>query len=60
MHFDFNVIFQILRCRLETSEERAAIRVRTMDENDLHVVEVLQQFYPDIRLMGIRRYSAQK
>lgn len=60
MHFDLNVIFQILRCRLETSEERAAVRVRTMDKDDLHIVEVFQQFYPDIRLMGIRWYSAQK
>jgi hypothetical protein len=51
MHFNFYIVLQVLRRCLETTEERATIRIRAVDENDLHVVEVFQQFHPDVRLM---------
>lgn len=49
-----------LRRRLEPTENRPAVGVRTVDEYDFHVVEMFQQLDPDVRLVRIWWHRPQK
>lgn len=59
-HLNVLVILVALCLVLEAGEEGPAVRVRGVDEDDLRVLESLEQLHPHVRLVTVRRHSAQE
>lgn len=59
MYLDFYlcVVLQALRGGLEAAQECATVSVGAVDEDDLQIVEVLEQFHPHICLVRVGRHS---